>query len=218
MLAYLGLNKVRESLPEEQISSYIRLFWIIIGILFVAMFLMLTLGGRTRFSGRAMTLIDPSYATNHMPLVASVAEHSVTAWGLYLTQIHNLLFFIPLGLYLILTYKKKMTYGKLFLALYILCSIYFSCVMIRLVLIVAPAIVLVAAIAVGWIVRKSSKAIRHMIVGRNDNPRSKTYLPPEFAIALIGITLYMLRNYILHSVMFSAEALSSPSIVLSQGS
>lgn len=194
-----------------------RLFWIIIGILFVLLFAMLTLGGRTRFSGRSMTLIDPSYASNHMPLVASVAEHSATAWGLYLTQIHNLLFFVPLGLYLILTYKKRMTYGKLFLALYILCSIYFSCVMIRLVLIVAPAIVLVSALAVGWIVRKASKAIRHLLVGRADNAKAKNFLPVEFAIFVIVITIWMLRNYILHSNLYSAEILSSPSIVLSHG-
>ena len=55
-----------------------------IGVLFALLFAALTLGGRTRFSGRSMTLIDPSYAANHMPLVASVAEHAATAWGIYL--------------------------------------------------------------------------------------------------------------------------------------
>ena len=184
---------------------------------FIFLFIMLVTGGRTRFSGRSMTLIDPTYASHHMPLVASVAEHAPTAWGLYLTNIQNLLLFVPLGLYLILTYKKKMTYGKLFLALYILCSIYFSCVMIRLVLIVAPAIVLVAAIGVSWIVRRASKSIRFALIGRQDDPRAKSYLPPELAVMSIMVILWMLRNYVLHSNFYSAEALSSPSIIFSTG-
>ena len=124
---------------------------------------------------------------------------------------------MPLGFYLILTYKNhKATYGSLFLALYLLCSIYFSCVMIRLVLIVAPAIVLVAAVAVGWIVRKATKAIRVALTGASQRKKG-THLPVEVAVVVIVVTLWMLWNYILHSNLYSAEVLSSPSIVLSSG-
>ena len=37
--------------------------------------LFLTLSGTTKFGGRSMTLIDPTYAKKYMPLVASVSEH-----------------------------------------------------------------------------------------------------------------------------------------------
>jgi len=217
MLCFVTLTYIKSNLNQETVSSIIRLATILMVIGFILLFVLLTTGGRTRFSGRSMTLIDPSYAANHMPLVASVAEHSPTVWSLYLLQIHNLMFFAPLGLFLILTFKRKLTHGRIFLTLYILCFIYFSCVMIRLVLIVAPAIVLVAAIAVGWIVRKSAKPIRHLLVGRSDNTKASGYLPCEFAIGLLFIIIFMIRGYILHSNLFSAEALSNPSIILSHG-
>jgi len=30
------------------------------------------------FSGRVLTLLDPTYAKNHIPIIASVAEHQTT--------------------------------------------------------------------------------------------------------------------------------------------
>ena len=42
---------------------------------FVLSFLLLTLSGATRFSGRAMTLLDPTYAKKYVPIIASVSEH-----------------------------------------------------------------------------------------------------------------------------------------------
>jgi len=125
--------------------------------------------------------------------------------------------FAPLGLYLILTHKKKMSHGNLFIALYALCGIYFSCVMIRLVLIVAPAVCLVAAIAVGWLICKASKGIRHFMIGKADNPKAKNFLPCDISIVLIIIVISILRNYILHSNIYSSEYLSSPSIVFANG-
>lgn len=42
-------------------------------------------------------------------------------------------------------------------------------------------------------------------------------MPFELACLVIVITLWMLRNYILHSNLYSAEILSSPSIILQHG-
>jgi dolichyl-diphosphooligosaccharide--protein glycosyltransferase len=42
---------------------------------FVALFVFLTVSGFTRFSGRSMTLLDPTYATKYIPIIASVSEH-----------------------------------------------------------------------------------------------------------------------------------------------
>jgi dolichyl-diphosphooligosaccharide---protein glycosyltransferase len=66
--------------------------------------------------------------------------------------------FIPVGFYFCLNHK--VTYGKLFLGLYGVLSTYFSCVMIRLMLVVAPAACVLAAIGISEIIRKSAKAIR----------------------------------------------------------
>jgi dolichyl-diphosphooligosaccharide--protein glycosyltransferase len=43
--------------------------------IFILTFVVLTLTGATRFSGRAMTLLDPTYAKKYVPIIASVSEH-----------------------------------------------------------------------------------------------------------------------------------------------
>jgi dolichyl-diphosphooligosaccharide---protein glycosyltransferase len=66
--------------------------------------------------------------------------------------------FVPVGFYYCL--NQKVTYGKLFLGLYGVLSTYFSCVMIRLMLVIAPAACVLAAIGISEIMRKMSKSIR----------------------------------------------------------
>jgi hypothetical protein len=46
-------------------NSVIRIITFILIIGFILLFVLLTSGGRTRFSGRSMSLIDPSYASDH---------------------------------------------------------------------------------------------------------------------------------------------------------
>lgn len=43
--------------------------------LFGLAFIALTVSGATRFSGRSMTLLDPTYAKKYIPIIASVSEH-----------------------------------------------------------------------------------------------------------------------------------------------
>jgi dolichyl-diphosphooligosaccharide--protein glycosyltransferase len=41
------------------------------------------MSGTTKWSGRSLSLIDTEYAKVHMPLIASVAEHSPSMWFKY---------------------------------------------------------------------------------------------------------------------------------------
>jgi dolichyl-diphosphooligosaccharide--protein glycosyltransferase len=67
--------------------------------------------------------------------------------------------FVPVGFYYSLNHK--VTYGKLFLGIYGVLSTYFSCVMIRLMLVIAPAACVLAAIGVSEILRKMSRSLRY---------------------------------------------------------
>jgi dolichyl-diphosphooligosaccharide---protein glycosyltransferase len=116
------------------------------------------MSGATKWSGRVLSLIDPDYAKVHMPLVASVSEHQPTMWVNYFSDFSVLLFFVPLGFYYNLVHK--MTHGKLFIAMWGVFCVYFSCAMVRLMLVLAPAVCVLAAIAVSHVVTKSSKSIR----------------------------------------------------------
>jgi dolichyl-diphosphooligosaccharide--protein glycosyltransferase len=66
--------------------------------------------------------------------------------------------FMPVGFYYSL--KHNVTYGKLFIGIWGVLATYFSCVMIRLMLVVAPVACVLAAIGVSQILRKMGKSIR----------------------------------------------------------
>jgi len=77
---------------------------------------------------------------------------------------------MPVGFYYCLNHK--VTYGKLFLGLYGVLSTYFSCVMIRLMLVVAPAACVLAAIGISEILRKMAKSIRLHLISKSDEEES----------------------------------------------
>ena len=180
------------------------------------MFIFLTMSGATRFSGRSMTLIDPTYAKDNMPLIASVAEHAPSTWINYFWHLNTIILFVPLGLYF--TLVKKMTLGKLFIAMYLVCSVYFSSVMIRLLLVLAPAVCVLAGIGVGELVRKVRKSFKEQFSPR-DPPlmTQKAVLPWEIgALVLVGV-LVIVGQYIFHSTHISAENMSNPQIIVEAG-
>ena len=67
---------------------------------------------------------------------------------------------VPLALFYTLTVKRGLTHGHIFLAIYVLVAAYFSAIMVRLVLLLAPAVCVMAGIACGWLIRISTKGIR----------------------------------------------------------
>ena len=36
--------------------------------------------GKIQWSGRSLTLLDPTYASKYIPIIASVSEHQPTTW------------------------------------------------------------------------------------------------------------------------------------------
>jgi len=159
MNVFVLVEFIRVRLPEEQFAALTKLALGAATALFAFAFLFLTVSGATRFSGRSMTLLDPTYAKKYIPIIASVSEHQPTSWSSYFFDLQYLMIFIPVGFYFCLNHK--VTYGKLFLGIYGVLSTYFSCVMIRLMLVVAPAACVLGAIGASEIMRKMSKSIRY---------------------------------------------------------
>ncbi len=162
MNIYVVIEYVRRNLPEEQFAVLTRLAFGLATAAFGFLFVFITVTGATRWSGRSLTLLDPTYAKKYIPIIASVSEHQPTSWSSYFFDLQYLMIFIPVGFYFCLNHK--VTYGKLFLGLYGVLSTYFSCVMIRLMLVVAPAACVLAAIGISEILRKMTKSIRASMV------------------------------------------------------
>ena len=95
-------------------------------------------------AGKFISVIDP-FARAGSPLIESVAEHRISAWGsIYYEFGIGIVFFI-LGLYFIL---RNLNNKNLFLLIFGLTSLYFACSMVRLFVLMAPAYGLIAATGV----------------------------------------------------------------------
>ena len=133
---------------------------------FVFVFVYLTISGNTKWSGRSMTLLDPTYAKKYIPIIASVSEHQPTTWSNYFFDLGYVLIFLPMGYYYCLV--DNVTLGKIFIAIYGVLATYFSCVMIRLMLTLAPVVCIIAAIGISEIMRKAGDSVREQLLSYDE--------------------------------------------------
>jgi len=109
------------------------------------------------WTGRFYSLLDPTYAKDHIPIIASVSEHQPTAWSSFMFDFHILLFLFPAGLYFCF---KRLSDATIFIVMYGLTSLYFAGVMVRLILVATPAVCLISAIAVSATVKNLTVLLR----------------------------------------------------------
>jgi len=126
--------------------------------------------------------------------------------------------FAPVGLYYCF---KKPNYGKIFVAIYLVLSVYFASVMVRLLLVLGPAVCIAGGIGVSWTVNLFTKSLRNWVFGRNKVNNKKEDKQTKFKVnpivSVIGLLFigYLIMIYIMHANFTGAEAYSSPSIILS---
>ncbi|XP_047337512.1 dolichyl-diphosphooligosaccharide--protein glycosyltransferase subunit STT3B [Impatiens glandulifera] len=178
------------------------------------------------WTGRFYSLLDPTYAKDNIPIIASVSEHQPTAWSSFMFDFHILLFLFPAGLYFCF---KRLSDATIFIVMYGLTSMYFAGVMVRLILVATPAVCLISAIAVSatvknlcQVARSKSKLVQSSggkasSSGKTSSKGSVDQSLPfqrDGAIALLCGALYLLSRYATHCTWVTSEAYSSPSIVL----
>src|SRR3990170_1804815 len=107
------------------------------------------LGYVGNIAGKFISVLDP-FLRSASPLIASVAEHRISAWGsVYYDLGIGILFFL-VGLYFTL---RNPTSRNVFLLLFGLTSLYFAFSLVRLLVIFAPAFSLIASIGVFGILK-----------------------------------------------------------------
>jgi len=103
------------------------LFKVVIGAAFLAVSIVggvLTATGKiSPWTGRFYSLLDPSYAKNNIPIIASVSEHQPTTWSSFYFDLQMLVFMFPVGLYYCFS---KLTDANIFIVMYGITSIYFA--------------------------------------------------------------------------------------------
>ena len=212
---YAFIEYLRSKLSPQMFNQLFRLLLtlVVVGFGFVASILLLT-GKIAPWTGRFYSLLDPSYAKNNIPIIASVSEHQPTTWSSFYFDLQILVFLFPGGLYFCF---EKLTDANIFIILYGITSIYFAGVMVRLMLVLAPVMCIVSAIGVSSLLTSFSKnseaeesktkgkvkSQEWNFISKQDTSRS--------GLVLLGL---MLLTYSYHCTWVTSEAYSSPSIVL----
>ncbi|XP_062158118.1 dolichyl-diphosphooligosaccharide--protein glycosyltransferase subunit STT3B [Alnus glutinosa] len=177
------------------------------------------------WTGRFYSLLDPTYAKDHIPIIASVSEHQPTAWSSFMFDFHILLFLFPAGLYFCF---KRLSDATIFIVMYGLTSMYFAGVMVRLILVATPAVCLISAISVSATIKNltlvarakdkvAQTGSRGSSSSKGSSKASLDHSQPfqrNGAIALLFGAFYLLSKYATHCTWVTSEAYSSPSIVL----
>ncbi|EGD76691.1 oligosaccharyl transferase [Salpingoeca rosetta] len=177
------------------------------------------LGKIAPWTGRFYAMLDPTYAKNHIPIIASVSEHQPTTWSSYYFDLQFLVFLFPLGLYYCF---KNLTNANIFIILYGVTSIYFSGVMVRLMLVLAPVMCVLGGIAVSGILTAymgNLTTTKKTSAKQQQKDDASFPLKTEASVGVIGAMALFLILFSFHCTWVTSEAYSSPSIVLaaSQG-
>lgn len=212
MNIYMLNGFVKKNLSREKYNFLSRVVIKAAIFLVLAGFLYIVVMGKTTAGHRILTLINPVYAQKHNPLVASISEHQPTAWSSFFFDLQLTLVFAPIGIYVCL---KKVNNAKLFIALYGMLAIYFSSVMIRLLLAAAPACCILSGIGLSYVIQEICKGIRGEIYSITSGiKKKKGLISVEFGIIGLIIIQYLACRVIFHGTWSGAEAYSHPSIIM----
>uniref|UniRef100_A0A8D8LZI4 Dolichyl-diphosphooligosaccharide--protein glycosyltransferase subunit STT3A n=1 Tax=Cacopsylla melanoneura TaxID=428564 RepID=A0A8D8LZI4_9HEMI len=223
------VDYMRSKLSGEDFSTLFNAVAVASFSLAVFVGTILTISGKIApWTGRFYTLLDPSYAKNHIPIIASVSEHQPTSWSSFFFDLQILVFLFPAGLYFCFA---KLTDANIFLILYGVTSIYFAGVMVRLMLVLAPVMCILSGIAVSQLLSKYMRELHstssvNLANGKPDHhhhhkkshhkrAENNFVFRAEIATFFVIIMTFMLGMYTIHCTWVTSEAYSSPSIVLS---
>jgi dolichyl-diphosphooligosaccharide--protein glycosyltransferase len=127
-------------------------------LIMVIAFLALILGGFALLSqagymkdiaGKFWSVINP-FTREASPLIESVAEHRISAWGSIYYELGIGIIFFAVGLFFVL---GNLNNRNLFLLVLGLTSLYFACSMVRLLVLLAPAFSLLAAVGINGLLK-----------------------------------------------------------------
>ncbi|XP_030747974.1 dolichyl-diphosphooligosaccharide--protein glycosyltransferase subunit STT3A [Sitophilus oryzae] len=205
------VDYVRSKMSSADFQALLSFALSTVGAIIGVGLIILALSGKIApWTGRFYALLDPSYAKNHIPIIASVSEHQPTAWSSFFFDLHLLAMLLPAGLYLCF---KDPSDAKFFLALYGATAVYFAGVMVRLMLVLAPAACALSGAGLSRLLSKFLTPAVQTQRQKKSAPPAPTRGPVALSFAVLSIAL--LSAYTFHCTWVTSEAYSSPSIVLS---
>lgn len=162
------------------------------------------LGFMQGIAGKFITVLDP-FVREAAPLIQSVAEHRISAWGnVYYELGLGILFFLA-GLYFTL---RNPTNRNVFLLLFGATSLYFAASMVRLLVIFAPAFSLLVAIGIMGILKPFYALLREAPQIAIKSKRRIARVSKEYS----GGAIFLIFILILTNLAFSPQSGGIPRV------
>ena len=197
-------KETRKTVSIETMKSLFRAVIVFASAAIIAVVAIISTSSKfVTFSGRVYSFIDPSYARKHVPIIASVSEHQPTTYMAYFFDMGPLSLFMVAG---VLMSIRKPSKVNIFLALYIVTTCWFTAVMVRMMLMLAPAVALLAGLPISSMISLSTNLYKQK--GFKNKAASLFVLLAAFH------STYFFTN---HCLWAAKDAYSSPSIVLASG-
>ncbi len=118
------LNYIKSQLRPESYNKFFNYSVAgIIAVLSLGFAAATATGYISPWTGRFYTLLDPTYAKEHIPIIASVSEHQPTTWASFFFDLHILTFLFPAGMYFCFA---KPNDANIFIVCYGITSVYFA--------------------------------------------------------------------------------------------
>ncbi|MFX0087218.1 MAG: STT3 domain-containing protein [Candidatus Hodarchaeota archaeon] len=163
----------------------------------------------TRFSSKFLTVLLPIFRDSN-PILKSVSEHQIVVWSTFYRNIGLLIFFVPLSIYYL---YEKPTERNILVLLFGITSIYFAGSMVRLALILAPAVSILAAKAIDQTLLPFVLTFQERFTLSRRKTRFTQPLTNEHtAIAFVFIGLFLLAS-VLNSTDAAVKSTHAPSIL-----
>lgn len=144
VLCLAEVLRAQISARTKTVLAAASLFVLVAGVSALAAF-----GDITSIAGKFTSIIDPIQRSSQ-PLIASVAEHRIAAWGSMYFELGIVVLFFLVGMYFAI---KNPTNRNVFLLIFGLSTLYFAGSMVRLLVLLAPAFALLSAVGVVGIIK-----------------------------------------------------------------
>ncbi len=166
---------------------------------FIALAVTGFLGG---IAGKFVTVLDP-FIRAASPLIDSVAEQRIGAWGnLYIEFGVAILFFLA-GLYFVL---RNPTNRNIFLLLFAVTGLYFASSMIRLLVLFAPAFAIIAGIGIISLLKPFFTLLREAPRSLAKSKRKMARVSKEYS----GVAVFIIFMLLVTNLAFSPQTGGMP--------
>jgi len=143
-------------------------------------------------AGKFVSVIDP-FVRGGSPLIESVAEHRISAWGSVYYEFGIMIIFFMVGLYFA---TRNLNNRNLFLLIYGLTALYFASSMVRLIVILAPAFGLLASTGIIGVLKPFNTLLKEPPKLNIKKKLGLDYVGKEFSgIAVLMIAIILVTSF-----------------------